>query len=77
MGEVIIGGIYIFLTWSRVVSLENMCVSPFGEEPCEMIRLILNCPSDITGITEPRGRVVRRQYRHCPVSDVNLAFNVT
>ena len=60
MGEVIIGGICTFLTWSRVVSLENMCVSPFGEEPCEVIRLILNCPSDIVGITKPHGRVVRR-----------------
>lgn len=54
------GGIYTFLFWSRVVPLENMCVSPFGEEPCEMIRLVLNYPSDITGIIKPHGRVVGR-----------------
>lgn len=36
-----------------------MCVSPFGEEPCEIIRLILNCPNEMMGIIKPHGRVIR------------------
>lgn len=36
-----------------------MCVLLFGEELCEIIRLILNCFNEMMGIIKLYGRVIR------------------